>query len=298
MIDCAIVLGGPRKRELALRSPLLVAAGALGAAPSPRDHPFLAPDGPIGGVVTPPFTVTAITETGPARLARTTAGYVLHGGRRNPGLRRAIRRYNARWERMGLPVIAALYARYPADVAELAAAVSECECLQGIEIHFPSGVAPDEAFESTRLALGESAVPCLARVPFGTAVEVARAVADAEVDALVVAAPPVGRAPGEAGRWVSGPFHSPALTPLYVELVQRVRAATPIPIIARGGIADTAHALALFGAGAIAVQLDSILMVRPAAPDEIYRDLEAELARLGAKDWDSFLRAIGTHPSD
>ena len=283
-----ILLGGPRKRELALKSPLLVAAGALGFAPSRSEHPALEY---IGAVVTPPLTWAPITEAEP-RLARTVAGYVIHTGRRNPGLRRAIRRYGEAWERLGIPVIAALYARYPADLADLAAQASECDCLQALEIHLPHTVTPDEAYEGARLALDESAVPCLVRVPFESAVETARAVTEAGVDALVVAAPPVGRALAQRGGWVYGPLHSPALGPLFTNSIHRVHAASGLPIIARGGVAESAHVLAHLAAGAVAVQLDSILMVQPSAAAGIYRDLEAEMARRQAADWNALLRMI------
>lgn len=295
MIERTILLGGPRKRELALRSPLMAAAGALGIAPSRREHLALEH---IGAVVTPPLTWAPIAEAETPRLARTVAGYVLHTGRRNPGLRRAIRRHADAWERLGIPVVAALYARHPADLAELTARASECEALQAFEIHLPHTVTPDEAYEGTRLALGESAVPCLVRVPFESTVETARAVAEAGADALVVAAPPIGRAPADGGAWVRGPLHSPALAPLYAERVHRVRTATALPIIARGGVAEATHVLAHLAAGAVAVQLDSILMVQPTAPADIHRDLEAEMARRGATDWTSFLRMLAPETAE
>lgn len=295
MIAGTILLGGPRKRELALESPLLVAAGALGIAPSRREYPAL---DHAGAVVTPPLTWVPVTEAGPPRLARTVAGYVLHTGRRNPGLRRAIRRYASSWERLGTPIIAALYARYPADLAELASTASECEYLQAFEIHLPCAATPDEAYQGVRLAVGECAVPCLVRVPFDSAVEVARAVTEAGADALVVAAPPVGRAPADGGAWAHGPLHSPALAPLFTERVLRVRAVSDLPIIARGGIADSAHVLAHLAAGAVAVQLDSILMVRPSALAEIAGDLEAEMAGRQAPDWTSFLETLAREAAD
>jgi len=288
MIDAGILLGGRRKRELALRRPLLVAAGALAIAPSRWEHPAL---DEVGAVVTPPLTWSP-SEGDPSRLVRTVAGYVLQADGRNPGLRRAIARYAGSWGRLGIPVIAAVCADLPGELAELAARASECEHLQALEIHLPSTVTPDEAYEGTRLALGESAVPCLVRVPFESAVETARAAAEAGADALVVTAPPLGRVPGEDGGWVCGALHSPALAPLFTERIHGVRAISDLPIIARGGIAETAHVLAHLAAGAVAVQLDSILLVRPSAASEIGRDLEADMARRQAPDWAAYLRLL------
>lgn len=285
-MEGVILLGGPRKRELALRSPILVAAGALGFVPSRSEFPGL---DYLGAVVTPPLTGRAITEAGTPRLARSTAGYVVHTGRRNPGLRRAIRRYARSWERLGIPIIAALYARHPADLEELVAGASECECLQAYELHLPHTVTPDEAYEGARLAVSESAAPVLVRMPFESSVETASAVTEVGVDALVVSAPPMGRTLADDGAWVQGPIHSPALTPLFTERIHCVRTVSRLPIIARGGIADTAHAMAHLAAGAVAIQLDSILMVHPSATEDIHHGLEAEMARRGAPDWSTFL---------
>jgi dihydroorotate dehydrogenase len=289
MIKGAILIGGPHKRELVLKSPLLVAAGALGMAPARSAFPALEY---VGAIATPALTQRPIREAGPPRLARTTAGYVLSTGRRNPGLQRAIRRHARSWERLGIPIIVALYARQAMDLADLVAAASECECLQACELHFPHAVTPDEAYEGARLAVSESSVPCLARVPFDATVEAARALTGAGVSALVVAAPPMGRAPMADGSWVYGPLHSPALAPLITERIHRVRAASHLPIIARGGIATTADVLAHVAAGAVAVQLDSILMVQPSAPETLYRDLEAEMHRRAAPDWPSLMRML------
>lgn len=289
MIPGAILIGAPRKRELALKSPLLVAAGALGIAPSRAEFPALAY---VGAVVTPPLTWAPIRAAGRPRLARTTAGYLLHTGRRNPGLQRAVHRYARAWDHLEIPVVAALYARHAADLGELAASASECECLQAVELHLPHAISPDEAYEGVRLAVSESAVPCLVRTPFESAVEIARAATEAGADALVVAAPPMGRALTGDGAWAYAPLHSPALAPLFTERIHGVRAVSGLPIIARGGVAGTADVLAHLAAGAVAVQLDSILIVQPRMPEIIYRDLEAEMDRRQVTDWPAFVRAL------
>jgi len=88
------------------------------------------------------------------------------------------------------------------------------------------------------------------------------------------------------------------VAPLYTERIYGVHAVSSLPIIARGGIAETAHALAHLAAGAVAVQLDSILMVEPSAPETIYRDLEAEMARRKAADWPAFLRMLASDAAE
>ncbi|HUS79980.1 MAG TPA: hypothetical protein VM283_01855, partial [Armatimonadota bacterium] len=81
MIACRIVLGSG-KRELLLASPLLAASGALGYLPSLGTGTEC-----LGAVVTPALTAVARRGTEAPTLARTTAGYLLPTGRRNPGVR-------------------------------------------------------------------------------------------------------------------------------------------------------------------------------------------------------------------
>jgi dihydroorotate dehydrogenase (NAD+) catalytic subunit len=287
MFTCAITLGMGRKKELVLTSPVLIASGALGFEQFNLETPSQ-----VGAIVTPPLTWRPRAEAVRPRFVRTAAGFLLHTGRRNPGLRAALRRYGRMWEHAGIPVIVALYARTSAEFAEMAAFLTALEWVQGLELHLPHDMEPDEARESVAAVVAEAGLPCLVRVPFEQAVSLATVSAEAGADGLVVASPPVGRWPDESGGWVYGPLHSPALAPLYVELVHRVAGVTLLPIIGRGGIAALQDALALIAAGAVAVQLDSILMVHPAACGQLYLALERELAERQLATWDEYLAAL------
>jgi len=185
-----------------------------------------------------------------------------------------------------VPILAAIYGRASDDFAEAAAFLATAECVQGIELHLPHSMEAGQARQCIEAALVEAATPCLVRVPFEQAMVIAQVGAEAGADALVVAAPPLGRALHEDGTWVHGPLHSPALAPLYTELVHEVASAVAVPIIARGGIAEPADALTLVAAGAVAVQVDSILLVNPTACTEVYLGLEREMTRLGLSTWE------------
>jgi len=286
VINCAIYLGGGRKKELFISSPVLVASGALGYGQF--DVEALR-RGQIGALVTPPLTWKPRSEASQPRLARTVAGYVIHTGRRNPGLRATVRRYSRLWEGAGVPIIAAIYGQTSDDFAEMAAFLTTAECVQGIELHLPHRMEEEQARRCVEAALAEVAMPCMVRVPFEQAMSFALASAEAGADALVVAAPPLGRALSDNSTWIYGPLHSPALAPIYAQLVYEIAAATEIPVIGRGGIAEPRHALALIAAGAVAIQVDSILLMNPNACADLYLGLEREMARLGLSTWEEML---------
>jgi dihydroorotate dehydrogenase (NAD+) catalytic subunit len=284
-LPCLITLGQARKRELVLRSPLLVASGAGG------DGEGLDLRG-VGAFVTPALTAQPIAPPPIPRLARTTAGYVLHTARHNPGLRAATRRHGPSWARLGVPVLAAIYARTEDEFARMAVWLAEAEWPQGVEVHLPHALRPDQARACIEAVLVELDLPCLVRVPFGGAGAIAESAAEAGADALVVAAPPLGRAPSETGQHVHGPLHSPALAPLTAQLVSEVARAVRLPIIARGGIATARDVLALVEAGAVAVQLDSILAVHPPAAFEMHQALGREMAARGVTSWEALRQRL------
>jgi len=289
MISCAIYLGSGRKHELALASPILVASGALGYAPA--DRAWCDPR-QVGAFVTPPLTWQPQGGAEPPRLTRTVAGFLLHTGRRNPGLRAALKSYGKAWRALETPVIAALYGRSESDFAQMGAHLSSAEGIAAVELHLPHAMGARQVGDCIRACQRELALPCLARLPFANPVPVAVAAQEAGADALIATAPPLGRGWRAEGGSLYGPLHSPALAPLYAQTVYEVAQRVEIPIIGRGGVAEPTDALALLAAGASAVQLDSILYLRPAACGEFYAALEREMERRQAANWDELLAKL------
>ncbi len=295
MIDCTIYVGRATKQELVLRSPLLAAAGALGFAP---DRALFALDR-LGALITPPISWHRTPLASGPRLARTHAGYLSHTGRANPGLRTVIRRHESAWRQLGVPVIAALYVRTEDQLLAMAALLAESPAAAALELHLPHDLSADRAQEYVMATRTEIGVPCLVRLPFARAKELALAVEEAGADALVVADPPLGRVLNEDDEWVYGPLHSPALVPLYVQQVQEAAESTNIPIIARGGLSTLRDILSVLAAGAAAVQLDSILWRQPSILETLYRELEAETERRDTTKWSDLLAYLGPerHPA-
>ena len=282
MFDCNLILGRDRKRELFLRSPLLPAAGALGHAP---------PEGALwrrdllGAFITPALTGERDAPATAPRVVRTVAGALISPAA-GPPLRAALRRHSRDWRRWDLPVIVALAPSTADEAGRMAEVLTGYDWVQGIELDPVAGMPAEELGDCVRAAREVAAVPCLARVPFEGFLEAAAAAQDAGADAIVVAAPPMGRVRDDAGCWASGELHSPALFPLYAERVREVSAIVATPIIARGEIGSPHDALSLLAAGALALQLASILWVRPGIIAEVYAALEAEMAARSVSRWD------------
>jgi nitronate monooxygenase len=91
-----------------------------------------------------------------------------------------------------------------------------------------------------------------------TSVDEARRARDAGADVLVVQGAEAG---GHQGSWVDEDRERLGL----LELVSTVTAAVDLPLVATGGIADAAGAIAVLGAGATAVQAGTAFMLAPEA---------------------------------
>ena len=83
---------------------------------------------------------------------------------------------------------------------------------------------------------------------------------------------------------VTGGLSGPAVKPLNLFNVYKIKNAVDIPIIGAGGIADYKDVLEYLIAGASAVQLGSIIFNNPLAPIEILDKLQCWLKENGCKN--------------
>ena len=267
------------KNPLAIENPVMPAAGTFGFdGAAYRDLLDLAK---LGAIVTNPIT------WGPRRVARGTrvvplpAGVLVHTGLPNPGMKRTIARYRARWARSLAPVIVHVVATSPAEVALCAAALESCEGVVGIELGLHDQATPDDIAAIVGAA-SESTLPALVRVPLYSAVESARAAAEAGAGGLVVAAPPRGTARDpESGQLVGGRVYGPWLKAQALRAVGQIARLVDAPVIGCGGIHSPDDARDFLEAGAVAVQVDTATWVQPRLLEVIARNLGGlELTRV------------------
>jgi len=244
------------KYELPFRSPLLNAAGSLGFAPDPHSPLDLSD---LGAFITNPVSAQPRTPAHGPRFLPFAGGFLLHTGHPNPGLTAVIRRYGDHWGRAGLAVIVHLFAQSANEISSMLRRLETVEGVAGIELGLPTDVDTRAACSLAQAAGGE--LPVILRLPVERAAELAPALAVQARQTSIAAislAPPRGVLPDPDGVLVSGRLYGPAIFPLALAALRAVLPAG-LPVIGAGGVYTLEQAEAMLAAGAVAVELDTVL---------------------------------------
>ena len=255
------------KIGLALPGPVMIASGCGGYGDVVRRLVNLSA---FGALVTNPITLGPRRGPGQPRLAETKAGFVLDTGLQNPGVRKVLRQHSKSWPRLGVPVIAHLPADEPDDLRRTARALAGTGSIAAVELGVPAGAGCGDVERWLRAVAQDCSLPVLVKLPLDAAVDLAEAAAAASADALVIGQPPPGAAiPRAGGEPVDGYLYGPALHSLVLPLVRAIGAQVDLPLVAAGGIHSLADTQTLLQAGAVAVQLDTLLFVDPQQAETI-----------------------------
>ena len=262
------------KHGLTLASRLIAGAGAVGYADA---WPPGITAAMFGAIVTPPVSWRPRRGQAPPRLAETPAGFVLASGDHNPGYRRAIDDHAPDWGRLGTPLIMALAASTPDDWGRLAGHLEEEPSVAGIELQLPQVAHRSDAAAWIGAVRRATTLPVLVKLPTQRAVALAATCASAGADVMVVGtgAPATGLAAG--GVLLDGPTAGPAAFPFTLHALRAVAGLSlGLPLIAAGGICRAEDAERCFDAGAVAVQVRSLLWTDPAAAVRLAEGLTTE----------------------
>jgi dihydroorotate dehydrogenase (NAD+) catalytic subunit len=244
------------KFDLRLDPPLLNTAGSLGFAPNPHGPLDLAA---FGAFVTNPISLGKRSPAHNPQLIAFPGGFLLHTGYPNPGLREVIRRYAQRWARSPLPVIVHLLCQSLGEVSPAVSQLTRLPGVAGIELGLPpdSDASTARNFAASLVAAAGGEFPVILRLPLERAASLAAALAGQELGAISLG-PPRGVLLSQEGRPVRGRLFGPAMFPLALAAVQEL-AQLGFPLIGAGGVYQPAQVQAMRAAGAVAVQLDSVL---------------------------------------
>lgn len=240
------------KYDLPLDKPLMNAAGTLGFAPDPRGPIDLTT---LGAFVTNPVSFRARTPAQSTRMLSYPGGFLMHTGHPNRGIEAVIQRNKTSWARSPIPVVVHILAQGVGEVAEMVQRLENLEGVMGVEIGLSHEVDANTAALYIQAATGE--LPLVARLPMERARELIYALAGLEV-AGVSLGPPRGALLNPQGEIIHGRLYGPAVFPQALATVKAITQ-VGVPVIGAGGIYNPQDIEAMQDAGAMAVQLDTIL---------------------------------------
>ena len=262
-----------------LRNPVVLASGTCGYGEELTPFIDLAR---LGGLVTKTITPEPRAGNPPPRVVETPAGMLNSIGLQNPGLEAFL---SDKW-----PFLADLDTRVIVNIAaptaglhgEMASRLEEAEGIAGIEVNISSpnmkdggmlfGCSPAASARVIAAVRASTDRPVIAKLtPNVTDIAaIARAVADAGADGLSMINTLLGMAVDLSARRpflgnVTGGLSGPAIKPVALALVHKVRQAVELPIMGLGGISNATDALEFIVAGAAAVQVGTATFVEPSA---------------------------------
>lgn len=280
------------KQPLTVPNPVLLAAGIAGFG---DEYGRLIDLKLLGGVVTSPLTWRPRRAASGMRVVPLDSGVLVHTGLPNPGVSAAIETYGPAWGRSPCPVIVHVAAESADDVRRCVEALHGRPGVAAIEIGILDSSGPREVTTIVDAAVTHVELPVIARLPLYTAPLLAAAAVNAGAGALTVAAPPRGTARDPlSGQLVGGRMYGPWLKPLALRTVGQIAREVSVPVIGCGGIHTPDDARDFLAAGAKAIQLDSVVWIRPDLAEIMARNLGGlELTRAAGALADEWQPGLG-----
>jgi dihydroorotate dehydrogenase (NAD+) catalytic subunit len=245
------------KRELILSSPVMNSAGILGFAGEARQ--LLDLDS-LGAFVTAPVSLRPRTPAHGPRSLDLPAGLLLHTGLPNPGLRSVLAHEGPAWDQLSAALVLHLLLDDPQELAEAGRLMEETQRIDGFELGLE--IVSGEHATAMVQAASRTQLPCILRLPLDCPDEVFLAAAAAGAHAIALG-PPRGRCFLPDGGFTSGRVYGPALLPLLLEKLTRLRPELGCLLIAGAGLFTRSAVEAALASGADAVQLDTVLWTHP-----------------------------------
>jgi len=259
------------KHSLTLRNPIMLAAGVAGFG---LEYARTIDFEQLGAIVTNPITWRPRRAANGIRVVVRDGGVLVHTGLANPGLPAVIKAAAHGWARCACPVIVHLAAENPDDVARCLGTLNGIAGLGAIELGAIDSVSPHELNTLVTAARQQTELPLIVRLPLYTAPLLASAAVNAGAEALTIAAPPRGTARDPlSGELIGGRLYGPWLQPLALRTIGQLAREVAVPVIGCGGVHSADDARAFLEAGARAVQLDSLVWVRPDLVDGLVREM-------------------------
>jgi len=241
-----------RKQDLTLSKPFVNASGTLGFAPDPHTMPFLEH---LGAFITNPINCRPRVPAGNRACLPFPGGFLLHTGLPNPGISRAVSRYQRRWSGAPLPVIVHLLIETPEMLAEVVRKLEGLENILGVELGLSPECSPEELSAFMEAAAGELPIlVSLSPEQIPTLLLPLQALNPVAVHLTALR----GTLPGGDGKLVTGRLYGPAVFPVMLHAVQMLVGAG-FKVIADGEMVARSQVNAMVEESVIAVGIGTAL---------------------------------------
>ena len=288
-----------RLGQLELPNPVLAAAGCAGAG---RELAHFMDVARVGALISKSIMTEPRTGNPAPRLAETPSGLLNSVGLQGPGIDAFLQRDLPWLLSRGARVIVSVAGQTVREYGALASRLSDAAGVAAVEVNLscpnaeetgrPFALDPETAGKvvaAVRASLRRD-VPVFAKLSPDVTdiVAVAGACVASGADGLSLINVLLGMAidPGTAAPALAGTYgglSGPAIRPVAVRCIWQVREAFPeVPIIGTGGVRTGRDALELMLAGASVIAVGTAIVHDPSACSRVLRELEEELAVLGA----------------
>ena len=278
-----------------LRNPVLLASGTCGYGEELAPFLDLAR---LGGIVTKTITPQPRAGNAPPRIVETAAGMLNSIGLQNPGLDGFVQDKWPYLARLQTEIIVNIAAPTADLHRDMSARLEDVEGIAAIEVNISSpnmkdggmlfGCSPTASREVIAAVRSATRRPVIAKLTPNVTdiVAIAHAVVDGGADGISMINTLLGMAVDWRSRKpvlgnVTGGLSGPAIKPVALALLWKVRQAVDVPIMGMGGIATAEDALEFLVAGATAVQVGTSTFVEPGAAADIVAGIESHCDNAG-----------------
>ncbi len=270
-----------------LKNPVITVSGTCGYG---KEYSMFYKPGDLGAVTVKALTIKPRKGNPTPRITETPSGVLNAIGLQNPGVYVFIEKELPRLKKLGVTVIANIAGSTIEEYCAVASVLSETNCdLFELNISCPNvkeggvafGVDPIMVEKVTREVKAVSGKPLIVKLsPNVTDItETAKAAQSGGADGLSLINTLVGmrfdlktRRPVLGNK--TGGLSGPAIFPVALYMVNRVRNITSLPIIGMGGVSTSNDAAEMMIAGADAVGVGTAAFMNPYAPVQIIEGLQ------------------------
>jgi dihydroorotate dehydrogenase (NAD+) catalytic subunit len=280
---------------ISFANPILAASGCFGWG---VEYLSIFPVRLLGGFVTKGLSLNARTGNAPLRIAETASGMLNSIGIESVGVDAFLADKLPRLAGAGTRVIVNLFGENDDEYVEVARRLRGASGLDALELNascpntakggLEFGIVPDALRSLTRRVRDANPLPLIVKLtPNITDITAAaRAALEGGADAVTAINTLRGLAIDIDKRRAVlstrfGGLSGPAIKPVALAMVYKIRRAIPIPIIGCGGITSARDVVEFVLAGASAVQIGTALFANPLAAEEILAELPLLCTRLG-----------------